>query len=129
MALSRRLFLHTAGAAALESTMRPAAGAAEETQGATDATAGLPKICLGFYGEVNEASMRRVKQIGVDYVLTGGPPIPWTEADVRARIDRFKAGGLTLCNMMIGGFDDVIWGRPGADAAIEKVISSIRAAG
>ena len=90
---------------------------------------GTPKICLGFYVPVDEASMRRVKQIGVDHVLTGGPRIPWDEADIRARIERFKAGGLTLCNMMISGFNDVIWGRPGADAQIEHVIASIRAAG
>ena len=88
-----------------------------------------PKICLGLWGQADEAGMRRVKQIGVDYVLTGGPRIPWTEADVRARIDRFKAGGLTLYNMMISGFNDVIWGRPGADAQIADVIASIRAAG
>ena len=88
-----------------------------------------PKICLGFWSPVDEAGMRRVKQIGVDHVLTGGPPIPWTETEVRARIDRFKAGGLTLCNMMIGGFDDVIWGRPGADAQTADVIASIQAAG
>ena len=31
--------------------------------------------------------------------------------------------------MMISGFDDVIWGRPGADAQIADVITSIRAAG
>ena len=79
-----------------------------------------PKICLGFWAAVDEANMRRVKQIGVDHVLTGGPRIPWDEADIRARIDRFKAGGLTLCNMMISGFDDVIWGRPGADAQIAQ---------
>ena len=88
-----------------------------------------PKICLGFGDAVDEASMRRRKQIGVDHVLTGGPKIPWSEADVRARIDQFNAGGLTLCNMMISGFDDVIWGRPGADAQIADVITSIRAAG
>src|SRR5262249_18547486 len=64
-----------------------------------------------------------------DYVLTGGPKIPWSENDVRERIDRFHTGGLTLCNMMISGFDDVIWGRPGADAQIADVIASIRAAG
>src|SRR5437870_7996415 len=90
---------------------------------------GTPKICLGFSGPVDEAGMRRLKQIGVDHVLMGGPKIPWSEADVRARIDQFKAGGLTLCNMMISGFDDVIWGRPGADAQIADVIASIRAAG
>src|SRR5437667_7134743 len=88
-----------------------------------------PKICLGFGDPVDEASMRRRKQIGVDHVLTGGPRIPWSEADVRARIEQFKAGGLTLYNMMISGFDDVIWGRPGADAQTADVVASIRAAG
>jgi mannonate dehydratase len=88
-----------------------------------------PKICLGFWGPVDEPAMRRLKQIGVDYVLTGGPKIPWSEADVRGRIEQFKAGGLTLYNMMISGFDDVIWGRPGADAQTADVITSIRAAG
>ena len=88
-----------------------------------------PKVCLGYWGPVDAAGMQRVKQIGVDYVLTGGPRIPWTEADVRARIDQFEAGGLTLCNMMISGFNDVIWGRPGAEAQTADVIASIRAAG
>ncbi|HEV7502799.1 MAG TPA: mannonate dehydratase, partial [Vicinamibacteria bacterium] len=88
-----------------------------------------PKICLGLYGPADEAGMRRVKQIGVDHVLTGGPKIPWTEADLRARIEPFTAGGLALSNMMISGFDDVIWGRPGAETQTADVIASIRAAG
>jgi len=88
-----------------------------------------PKICLGGRQNTDEAGIRRLKQIGVDYVLTGGPRIPWQEADIRSRLERFKVGGLTLCNMMISGFNDVIWGRPGADAQIEDVIKSIRAAG
>ena len=88
-----------------------------------------PKICLGVSSTLDEAGMRRLKQIGVDHVLMGGPRIPWDEAELRARIDRFKAGGLTISNMMISGFDDVIWGRPGADAKIADVIASIRAAG
>jgi mannonate dehydratase len=88
-----------------------------------------PKICLGFAGPADEGAMRRLKQIGVDHVLTGGPKIPWSEADVRTRIDQFKSGGLILWNMMISDFDDVIWGRPGADAQISDVIASIRAAG
>src|SRR5262249_51931760 len=90
---------------------------------------GTPKICLGFYVPVDETSMRRVKQIGVDHVLTGGPKIPWSEADVRARIDQLEAGGLVLSNMMIAGFDDVIRGGPGAEAQTADVIASIRAAG
>lgn len=88
-----------------------------------------PKICLGVPATLDEAGMRRVKQIGVDYVLGGGPRIPWTEEDIRARIERFKAGGITLCNLMISGFDAVIHGKPDADAQIADVITSIRAAG
>ncbi len=90
---------------------------------------GTPKICLGFYMPVDDANIRKVKQIGVDYVLMGGPRIPWDEGEIRSRSERFKAGGITLYNMMISGFDDVIFGRPGADAQIEQVIASIRAAG
>jgi mannonate dehydratase len=86
-----------------------------------------PKLCLGAMP--GEAGMRRVKQIGVDYVLGGGPKIPWQEADIRARIESFKAGGLTLYNLMIGGFTNTLYGRPGRDEEIDNVCQSIRAAG
>jgi mannonate dehydratase len=91
--------------------------------------ADTPRICLGAGAQADEAGMRRLKQIGVDHVLMGGPRIPWNEADLRSLLDRFRTGGLTVCNLMIYGFDDVIWGRPGADAQIADVITSIRAAG
>jgi mannonate dehydratase len=128
--VSRRTLLQVVGTAALASSARRVSA---QTRPAfsrmppegTD----TPKLCLGFWATVDEPNMRRVKQIGVDHVLTGGPRIPWDEADVRARMDRFKSAGLTLYNMMISGFDDVIWGRPGADAQTADVITSIRAAG
>jgi mannonate dehydratase len=96
-----------------------------------------PKICLGIGdtglglapGVMADAGMRRVKQLGVDYVVTGGPRIPWDEADVKSRIDTLKSGGLTLFNMMIGGFPKTLRGQPGRDEEIEKVIASIRTAG
>jgi mannonate dehydratase len=94
-----------------------------------------PKLCLGagdggrgMEGQ-EDAGLRRIKQLNVDYVLSGGGRIPWTEADLRARIERYKAAGLTLYNLMIGGFPNTIYGRPGRDEEIEKVIQSIRAAG
>ena len=96
---------------------------------------GLPKLCLGVgdsgltAGSLDDAGMRRVKQLGVDYVLTGGPPIPWQEADVKARIEKLKSGGLTLFNMMISGFHKTLLGQAGRDEEIEKVMASIRAAG
>ena len=73
--------------------------------------------------------MRRIKQLGVDHVLGGGGKIPWQEADLRSQLERAKAAGLTVCNIMIGGFANAIYARPGRDEDIEKVRQSIRAAG
>ena len=80
-------------------------------------------------GRLDDDSMRRVKQLGVDHVLMGGPPIPWQEADIRSRMEKLKSAGLSLGNMMIGGFPKTIYGQPGRDEEIEKVRQSIRAAG
>jgi len=97
--------------------------------------ADTPKLCLGSgdggraAGDQEDAGMRRIKQLGVDYVLGGGPRIPWQETDLRARMERLKAAGLTLYNLMISGFLNTIYGRPGRDEEIERVSQSIRAAG
>jgi mannonate dehydratase len=93
-----------------------------------------PKLCLGMWDgggdpKQPEIGMRRIKQLGVNYVLGGGPKIPWQEDELRALIERYKAQGLTVYNLMISGFPNVIYGRPGRDEEIEKVIQSIRAAG
>jgi mannonate dehydratase len=89
-----------------------------------------PKIAgpLAF-ANLSEQSMRNLKQIGVDHVLMGGPRIPWKEEDLRAAMDKLKAQGLTLGNMMIGGFENAVHGKPGRDEEIEKVIESIKVAG
>ena len=44
-------------------------------------------------------------------------------------VDRLKAAGVTLGNLMIGGFPKTIYGQPGRDEEIEKVRQSIEAAG
>ena len=104
----------------------------------TDAAAaeiGVPKICLEIgggslaAGTLDEAGIRRVKQLGVDHVVMGGPKMPWEEAEIRSRIGRLKNGGLTLFNMMISGFPKTLYGQAGRDEEIEKVKESIRAAG
>ncbi len=92
-------------------------------------SAGTPKICLALDGPDSETTTRRVRQLGVDHILGGGGPIPWDEASLKARIARLKGLGLTLGNLMIGGFPNAIYARPGRDKEIEKVIQSIRAAG
>ncbi|MBZ5564590.1 MAG: mannonate dehydratase [Acidobacteriia bacterium] len=107
-------------------------GAAPEMPSEGPAT---PKICLGIGDDgvstssPNDEGMRRIKQLGVDHVLTGGPPIPWKEEQIRSLMDRLKTGGLVLGNLMIYGFPKTIYGRPGRDEEIEKVRQSIRAAG
>jgi mannonate dehydratase len=94
-----------------------------------------PKICLEIgagllnAGNLNEAGIRRIKQLGVDFVITGGPPIPWRESEIRSIMDPLKVGGLSLGNMMISGFPNTIYGKAGRDEEIEKVIQSVRAAG
>src|SRR6185437_2132253 len=96
---------------------------------------GIPKICLEMgngalaAGRLDAEGMRRVKQLGVDHALTGGPALPWDEAKLRAIIDPLKEGGLTLGNLMMGGFRNTIYGKPGRDEEIENVKQSIRAAG
>ena len=121
--LSRRRVMQAAGVAGwMPSAMAAAAARWPLVEGP-----GTPKICLG--GARDEATMRRIKQLGVDHVLGGGGKIPWQEADLRSQLERAKAAGLTVCNMMIGGFANAIYARPGRDEEIENVRQSIRAAG
>lgn len=88
-----------------------------------------PKLCVGVSMDADEKTMRRIKQLGVDYVLMGGPKIPWTTDVLKGIMDRFKAQGLTVINMMIGGYPNVIYGRAGRDEEIKNVQESLRAAG
>src|SRR4051812_33950256 len=94
-----------------------------------------PKLCLsmgdgggGGAAGPNEAGLRRIKQIGVEYVLGGGPKIPWEENQLKELMDKIKGAGLSLANLMITGFDSAIYNRPGKDEEIQKVIQSIRVA-
>jgi mannonate dehydratase len=125
--LSRRSLIQSAGFAALA---QAAATPAPKPEGKD-----TPKLCLEVgagglsAGTIDEAGCRKIKQLGVDHVLTGGPKIPWDEAQLRNMMDKLKAGGLSLGNLMISGFPNTIYGRPGRDEEIEKVKQSIRVAG
>jgi mannonate dehydratase len=129
--LSRRKIMQAIGATALSTQ----AGAGAQIPGPRAEARDTPKLCLESgagglsAGGPNAAGMRRVKQLGVDHVLMGGPKVPWEESQIRSIMDTLKSGGLTLGNMMIGGFPSAIYGRPGRDEEIEKVRQSIRAAG
>jgi mannonate dehydratase len=135
--------LKTAGAAAL--AMPGAYGVADATATAPSRPRfegkDTPKICLeaglggppaagtGSGDEAGAASARRIRQLGVDHVISGGGPIPWDETRLKDMMGRLESNGLTLANLMISGFPNAVYNRPGKDADIEKVLQSIRAAG
>jgi len=87
-----------------------------------------PKICVGI-GASDTKMMRQYKQVGVDYVLMGGSKVPWTEQSLRNIMDPFKAEGLTVINMMIGGNQNIIYGREGRDQELKNIQDSIVASG
>jgi mannonate dehydratase len=128
---SRRRILAAAGVAAL-STPAPSTFAAA-IPGPRVEGKDTPKICLGLGDSgltgVDDAGSRRIKQLGVNYVLTGGPKIPWQEEQLKEMMDRLKANGITLGNLMIAGFPNTLYGRPGRDEEIANVIQSVRVAG
>jgi mannonate dehydratase len=88
-----------------------------------------PKLALNCPSDATQARMRMHKQFGDDYVLMGGPPLPWTESGLRTIMDRFKAEGLTVINMMLPPLTKIIYRREGRDDEIQKVQDSVRAAG
>ena len=124
--ISRRRMMQAAGLTALSPAMAPGA----VVMGMRSEGRDTPKLCMNVSAaHLDEAALRRVTQLGVTHVLMGGPKIPWEESEIRSRMEKLKAGGLTLANMMIVGFPNAIYGKPGRDAEIEKVQQSIRAAG
>jgi mannonate dehydratase len=146
MKTSRRRILKTAGMAALalpaadrvSALGAPGAAAAPAADRPRFEGKDTPKICLeagAAIGGANAteeaiaAAARRIKQLGVDYVLSGGGPIPWEASRLETMMRTLKNNGLTLANLMIAGFPNAIYNRPEKDADIEKVIKSIRAAG
>jgi mannonate dehydratase len=106
-----------------------------------------PKIALGMFdsgvgsgggrGAPNTpppdptAGPRRIKQLGVDHVLGGLGGVPWTEQSLNGVMERWKAAGITVGNLMIGLTPDILYGKPGSkrDEDIEKIQQSIMAAG
>ena len=86
---SRRRMIQALGAAAAPAAMSsPAAG-----DGMRDEGRDTPKLCMNISeAGLTDAGMRRIKQLGVNYVLMTGPPIPWEELAIRSRMERLKAG-------------------------------------
>jgi mannonate dehydratase len=76
--LSRRMILRAAGAGAFAGAAPVPAAAQSRFAERAD----TPKLCLemGRYslaaGAMDDAAFRRIRQLGVDHVLSGGPRMP-----------------------------------------------------
>ena len=125
-AFTRRGLIAATGAACFSSA--PRAAAPKSSWPLTEGTA-TPKLCMLSGPGADERAMRRITQLGVKHAIMSGPRIPWEESQLRQIMDHFQKGGLTVSNMMIGGFPNTIYGKPGRDQEIENIQKSIRAAG
>src|SRR5260370_41838048 len=137
-AISRRQLIKGMGAVALAPALGPLAVAAQQKErpwwlgdGMPQESGGTPKIAcaIDLRNGVTDEAIRSVEQIGVYHVLAGGPPIPWSARQLQPLVDKLKSGGVTLGNLMINGFPNTLYGRPGRDEEIDKVRQSIEAAG
>ena len=136
--LSRRAILRGIATTALAPSILPLASAAQSDKkpwwlgdGMPQESAGTPKIAtaINLADGVTDDAIRGVVQIGVYHVLSGGPAIPWSVEQLSPIVDKLKTADVKLGNLMIGGFPNTIYGRPGRDEEIEKVRQSIQAAG
>jgi mannonate dehydratase len=88
-----------------------------------------PKMVLGCPLDADVKMMRRLKQIGINYVSTVGGPGPWKEDELRGYMNKFKENGLTLINLMYIVKPVIVLAQEGRDAEIELIKESIRVAG
>jgi mannonate dehydratase len=135
---SRRDLLKQIVAAAFAPALAPVEAHAQQNEkpwwlgdGMPQESNSTPKIAcaIDLHNGVTEEVIRSVTQIGVRHVLSGGPPIPWSASQLQPIADKLKDFGVTLGNLMISGFPNTLYGRPGRDDEIDKIRQSIQAAG
>lgn len=138
MEFSRRNAIKAASAAALAS-MTPEHLAGAQVPPPPKEGKNTPKIAVGMgdggmrgpNGD-RAAAARRIKQLGVDNVLSGGPGIlPWTAESLTTVMAPWKETGIQVANLMINLSPDILYGRAGEkrDKDIEDIRQSIIAAG
>jgi mannonate dehydratase len=96
-----------------------------------------PKLVLGCPLDANLKQMRRLKQVGVNHVSTGGwttkealsNPSPWKVNELKGYMNKFKENGLTLINLMHPVGTNIVLGRKGRDAEIDVFKESLGVAG
>ena len=88
-----------------------------------------PKMVLSCPVNADVKAMRKLKQIGINYVSTVWGPGPWKESELRGYMDTFEQNGLKLINLMYIVKPSIVLGREGRDEEIKQIQDSLRAAG
>ena len=138
--LSRRGMMAASGATLLAgATGIDSAKAASDTGGMPQEGPDTPKLTMYISADPTESEMKKIKQIGINWVdMPDMPPPPWTEDWFRKRMDLLATQGLKLGIVMVPWFKNgamepeflkVVHGLPGRDEMIEKLKASIVAAG
>jgi len=121
-------------------------GAALAAAGVTPAFAAMPqegpdtpKLTMYIQDPMDEAEMRRLKQVGINHVDIGNMRgQPWSEEYLRGMVDSLKKGGLELGIVMTrwsldGGMDPgmskIVYATPDRDQEIARFKQSIVNAG
>jgi mannonate dehydratase len=86
---------------------------------------GTPKMTMNVGLNDPEIKVKAIKQFGADYVHMAGPTLPWTEAGIKAIIDKYKGYGLTVINMRVNFSRDIVSAGPGRDKEIKYVQDAI----
>ncbi len=137
-AISRRSLIKGMATTALAPALLQGSASAQSEKrpwwlgdGMPQESAGTPKIALpvNLQGGVTEEAIRGLVEIGVYHAFSNGPALPWSVSMLQPWVDKLKTGGIALGNLMIGGFPNTIYGRPGRDEEIEKIRQSVQAAG
>lgn len=133
MKFSRRKAIQSVGAGALSPLAAHLLSATQAPPAPKEGN-GTPKIAVGMGdgGPDRSAAAKRIKQLGVDHVLSGGPAaLPWTEQSLNAVMQPWKTAGISVSNLMINLSPEILYGKAGnkRDEDIGKVKASIEAAG
>jgi mannonate dehydratase len=92
-------------------------------------SADTPKMVLGCPVNADARAMRKLKQIGINYVSSVWGPGPWNESELRGYMDTFEQNGLKLINLMYIVKPSIVLGREGRDEEIKQIQDSLSAAG
>ncbi|HTH82906.1 MAG TPA: mannonate dehydratase [Mucilaginibacter sp.] len=88
-----------------------------------------PKMTMNVGLNDPMSKVKAIKQFGADYVHMAGPRLPWTKEGIQTIVDKYKAEGLTVINMMVNFSGDIIHAGSGRDEEIKRVQDAIVAAG